>query len=161
MTGHQAPDPIDPALRRCLAEAISRLPESDGAIIGTETVDGGSIAASFRLRTRRAAYFLKLARVNDGAMFSAEADGLAALAKCPKLRVPQVIAHGVCGERAYLLMEHIELQTLRSPRAPATTRRRVCCMAISGTATRRSTPAESWCCSIRRCTSAIAKPTSR
>ena len=52
-------------------------------------------------------YFVKLNQADRLDMFEAEADGLAELAQA--IRVPMPICSGIDGSRAYLVLEHLEL----------------------------------------------------
>lgn len=73
---------------------------------------GGSISQSLVVDDGRQRFFVKL---NDAAldgMFVAEADGLAALARCPAIRVPKVIARGTAGDKSFLILEHLALHPL-------------------------------------------------
>jgi fructosamine-3-kinase len=74
-----------------------------------QTVTGGDINSTYRVRTNQTSFFLKL---NDAAaypfMFQREADGLAALKKYSGCIVPEVVTTGVAGDLQYLLLEWIE-----------------------------------------------------
>jgi fructosamine-3-kinase len=72
-------------------------------------VPGGSISRAFVAVTGERKWFIKLNEIGLLDMFEAEADGLNALAKCPAIRVPQVIGSGSDGRQAYLVLEHLEL----------------------------------------------------
>ncbi|MFT3850036.1 MAG: fructosamine kinase family protein [Propionivibrio sp.] len=102
----------DPALAAELLEAVRH---ADGSASRVSHIDqaqelgGGSISRAFRLLANGKHWFLKLNGVAHHAMFAAEADGLAALARCASIRVPRVVASGVCGEHAYLLLDYLEL----------------------------------------------------
>jgi protein-ribulosamine 3-kinase len=52
--------------------------------------------------------FLKINESSRADAFAAEADGLKAL-RAAGMRAPEPHAHGIAGERAYLLMEYLEL----------------------------------------------------
>ena len=54
--------------------------------------------------------FVKTGAAARADAFAAEADGLQAL-KRAGLRVPEVVSQGVDGERAFLVLEHLELQS--------------------------------------------------
>ena len=71
-------------------------------------VGGGCINAAWRLETPDGLVFLKTHSSNRSAMFEAEADGLAALARAGGVRVPAVIGTGVAGRNAWLMLEWIE-----------------------------------------------------
>lgn len=103
---------LDPALEAALIEAIAGVTGSPAQIAQISEVSGGSISRAFRLHTAAACYFLKLNAAEYDEMFAAEADGLEALSACNSIRVPRVLAHGVCGPNAYLLLEYVALRTL-------------------------------------------------
>lgn len=75
-------------------------------------VGGGSICRSLEVACKGERYFVKLDR--DAALFEAEAEGLRALADCPALRVPRVIACGRYDETAFLVLEHLVLKPVTS-----------------------------------------------
>jgi fructosamine-3-kinase len=75
--------------------------------------------ATWRIAGSAEQYFVKLNRTGRAAMFAAEAEGLAELDQAVGLRVPRVIARGVAGPHAFLVLEYIALQT---PNAAAMTR---------------------------------------
>ena len=105
-----------------LAQAIS---DATGEPFGNarlEGVGGGCIHSAYRVRGEDAAgersYFAKVNEAQHAAMFAAEADGLAALERAGKVRVPRVVARGEDGERAWLVLEWLDLEGL-GPRSAA------------------------------------------
>jgi len=75
-----------------------------------ERVGGGSINRSYRLTTLRGtAYLLKTNVSSALPMFEAEREGLQALRLADAIRVPEPIQASVGGDRAFLLLEYIEL----------------------------------------------------
>ncbi len=106
------PDPLARKLAGEIAEATGTPFEPTA----TEPVSGGCIHTALELvgeeagRTRR--YFAKVNDASHAPMFAAEADGLAALAEARALRVPAVVAQGDDGERAWLVLEWLELASL-------------------------------------------------
>jgi len=103
---------INPALAAELLEAIRCADGRMSSIDQVVELGGGSISRAFRLQANGKRWFLKLNGATHHAMFAAEADGLAALARCASIRVPRVIASGVCGKHAYLLLDYLELGSL-------------------------------------------------
>lgn len=79
------------------------------AITAAEPVHGGSINECFRISTTAGNFFLKR---NDAVefpgMFTAEADGLHALAATKAVKVPSVIATGSHRSHSYLILEFLE-----------------------------------------------------
>lgn len=82
------------------AFAIDRIRRAGGGSISqavvAKAVDGGRL-------------FVKLNDAGRGAMFAAEAAGLGAIRQTGTIRVPEVIGHGVAGDRSYLALEHLPL----------------------------------------------------
>jgi fructosamine-3-kinase len=70
---------------------------------------GGCIHDCYRVAIGDAARFLKTNSAQHEDAFAAEADGLLAL-RAAGMRAPAPLSHGVAGGRAYLLLEHLELQ---------------------------------------------------
>jgi fructosamine-3-kinase len=87
---------LDPALKAELA------------IEGEERLPGGSILQCYWVRIAGTERFLKLGAPRHADAFAAEADGLAALARAGA-RTPEALTHGVSGKKAFLLIEHLEL----------------------------------------------------
>lgn len=95
-------------------EAASRYTlGTDFRVESVEPVSGGDINTALRLRGPHTSVFVKLRPASDLAMFEAEAEGLHALAQCPAIRVPAVLGTGCAGDRAYLLLEWLDIQPLR------------------------------------------------
>ena len=72
-------------------------------------IGGGCINKAYRLDGDGGPYFAKLNRDNKLEMLEAEADGLREIAATGTIRVPRPICHGISGNRAYLVLEYIEL----------------------------------------------------
>jgi len=70
---------------------------------------GGSINQAWLLEGDTVRYFVKLNSAGGLAMFEAEAEGLAEIARSNTLRVPQPICWGLDGNRAFLVLEYIPL----------------------------------------------------
>ncbi|MBK7356022.1 fructosamine kinase family protein [Propionivibrio sp.] len=104
--------PFDQRLGEALTSAISQFLGSPCRIDHTQPVGGGSISRTVIVQTGGTRWFVKLNGADRHDMFVAEADGLSALGRCSALRVPHVVAHGVCGRQAYLLLEHLNLRAL-------------------------------------------------
>lgn len=104
--------PSDSALAAELLEAIRCSGGCISRIDQTVELSGGSISRAFRLEADGRRWFLKLNSATHCAMFAAEADGLDALGRCSRIRVPRVIASGISGKYAYLLLEHLDMRPL-------------------------------------------------
>jgi protein-ribulosamine 3-kinase len=89
---------MDAALRRSLG------------IEAAEKLAGGGVLECHWVTIAGAERFLKTGAARYADAFAAEADGLEAL-RAAGARAPQALAHGVAGGKAYLLIEHLELQT--------------------------------------------------
>ncbi len=113
----QPENPLDPVLRTCLDEAISRYLGTPSHIGRCLSIGGGSISQALVAQSERTRWFVKLNSAERVDLFAAEADGLAALRACSALRVPAVVTHGISGRQAYLILEHLELQLLRESAA--------------------------------------------
>lgn len=70
---------------------------------------GGSINRALKLDSNRGPVFLKVNELAAAAMFNAEVDGLAALARTQALAVPAVLAVGAVSDTAFLLLEYLDL----------------------------------------------------
>lgn len=74
----------------------------------TQRTGGGCINESHVVSGEGQRYFVKLNHASLHEMFAAEADGLDEIAASQTIRVPQVICHGVSGQKSYLVLEHVE-----------------------------------------------------
>ena len=72
-------------------------------------IGGGCINEAYRLDGDGGPYFAKLNRDDKLEMLEAEAEGLREIAATGTIRVPRPICHGISGNRAYLVLEYIEL----------------------------------------------------
>lgn len=77
------------------------------------SVGGGDINTAYKLQTADLAWFIKLNRADLADMFAAEAAGLQELASVGSVRVPEVIVFGQFQHHAYLVLNYIELSTMR------------------------------------------------
>lgn len=100
------------ALAALIAEATGEPYEA----LDARPVGGGCIHAALRIEGEtahgRRDYFVKLNDAESAAMFAAEADGLAALAETGTVGVPRVVAHGADEERAWIVLEWLDLAPL-------------------------------------------------
>ncbi len=104
--------------REALRLAIQDATKADFEISGVEPVGGGCIHTALKLEGETAAgkksFFAKVNEVEKKALFAAEAEGLGALRKAGAVRVPGVVAQGDDGERAWLVLEWLDLAPLDS-----------------------------------------------
>jgi fructosamine-3-kinase len=109
------------ALAGALEDAIAAATGRPFRLLSHAPVGGGCIHTALRLEGRAGdAALTCFAKVNDAdsaAMFEAEADGLAALRESGAVTVPRVIAHGHDDERAWIVLEWLELHALDAPGA--------------------------------------------
>lgn len=110
---NQLEDGLDQALSKAIGDFLGSRCRIDQA----QSVGGGSISRSLVVRTGDQHWFIKLNAADRHEMFIAESDGLNALGLCPALRVPRVVAHGVCRRQAFLILEHLSLRGLDSSAA--------------------------------------------
>jgi protein-ribulosamine 3-kinase len=104
---------LDTDLCEALTTALDHFTGSPNRIQQFSEAGGGSISRTVIARTADTRWFVKLNSVDHIEMFEAEADGLAALARCPALRVPRVVGHGICSRHAWLILEYLDLVPLR------------------------------------------------
>ncbi len=94
---------------RSLDEAVERVAGAGVQITGRSSVSGGCIANGARLDLSNGGrLFVKRATTLPGAMFDAEARGLAALRCDDGPRVPRALAVGATGRESFILMEWID-----------------------------------------------------
>lgn len=94
-----------------LAAAIGRASGTPFTVRDARAMRGGDISAAFTLADGVRTFFVKTQAVTRIEMFEAEATGLTELAAANAVRVPQVIGHGVAAGQAYLVLEHLPLQS--------------------------------------------------
>ena len=94
------------------ADLQAALPPACGRLQACTPLAGGSIAQTVRIDCESGSYALKYDTLAATSTFAAEADGLAALAACPAIRVPQIIDAGRTQAHAWLLLEFIDCHPL-------------------------------------------------
>ncbi len=77
--------------------------------LSVTSVSGGNISQSWRVSDNRLCFFVKTNSRSRLAMFEAEQAGLAELQSSRTIRVPEVYGCGVDGDRAFIVMEYINL----------------------------------------------------
>jgi protein-ribulosamine 3-kinase len=93
-----------------LAAALSRALGTEIAAGSARSVGGGSISSCARVESELGPLFVKHGDASSLAMFQAEADGLAELAKARAVRVPQVLAASEQDGIGFLALEWIDLR---------------------------------------------------
>jgi len=81
------------------------------------SIGGGDINAAYRLQSGNVDWFIKLNSAERANMFAAEAQGLEELRAIGEIRIPKVIACGEHAHQAFLVLEYIELSSLRGSSA--------------------------------------------
>jgi len=77
------------------------------------SVSGGSINTAYKLHANGHDYFIKLNQPHLVAMFEAEAQGLEEMRELQCVRIPEVICYGQGDGHSYIVLEFIELGSLR------------------------------------------------
>jgi len=77
------------------------------------SVGGGSINTAYQLTANGHAYFIKLNQPQLVDMFEAEARGLEEMRALNCVRIPEVICFGQADGHSYIILEYIELGSLR------------------------------------------------
>lgn len=99
-----------------LEQSIARATGGAFRIASLAPVGGGCIHTALRVEgdggAGRARYFAKLNDAHRAPMFAAEALGLAALAQAGALTLPRVITHGHDDDRAWIVLEWLDLERL-------------------------------------------------
>ena len=95
-----------PAITKVLRDAGIHVAEQ----VVPRSVGGGDISAAWRLETDEFPVFVKTGPPSSADMFSAEAEGLAELAAPQAIRVPSVIACGLEGTTAFLVIEWLDIE---------------------------------------------------
>jgi fructosamine-3-kinase len=94
-----------------LAAAIGRATGTAFEVRSRETAHGGDISEAFTLGDGTRSFFVKTQAASRLDLFEAEATGLTELAAANAVRVPRVICIGIAAGRAYLVLEHLALQS--------------------------------------------------
>lgn len=97
---------------KVIGAAIGEATGDAFAATSVRAVQGGSIHSAWRVGDARREFFVKTGLPGSLPMFSAEADGLRALAAADAIRVPAVIAEGASASDAYLILEALDLAPL-------------------------------------------------
>ena len=99
-----------------LAPHIAQATGGSFAPVECAPVGGGCIHEALRLEGRTPVgsrvFFAKVNEAQKAPLFASEADGLAALREAHALRVPETVTQGESGERAWLVLEWLDLVPL-------------------------------------------------
>ncbi len=98
------------AIFRAIEQAIREVTGGGFQIHRQVAAGGGCINSAYRLEGEGGAYFVKLNRKELCPMFEAEAEGLREIAATKTVRVPAPVCWGVAHDRAYLVMESLNLR---------------------------------------------------
>jgi protein-ribulosamine 3-kinase len=94
-----------------IAQHISAATGTPFAVRTRDAVGGGCINSATVLQDGRQRYFVKLNDAARLAMFEAEAEGLKAIGQTRSVRVPRPVCAGTAGGCAYLVLEHLNLES--------------------------------------------------
>lgn len=92
-----------------IQQDISQHIGRDFHILDKRIVGGGSINNAFHISDDKDDFFVKTNRQNLAFMFAAESRSLDVLYASDSIKVPQPIAHGICGNECYLVMSWLDL----------------------------------------------------
>jgi len=94
-----------------IAQRISATTGTPFAIQSRHSVGGGCINSATILKDGNHRYFVKLNDTARLAMFEAEAEGLKDIARTRSVRVPLPVCSGTADGSAYLVLEHLDLES--------------------------------------------------
>lgn len=97
------------ALWQAIAETISAATSEPFRITHRESIGGGCINHACRISDGDRTYFVKLNHAGSLEMFEAEFAGLQALREPGALRIPQPVCTGTAGDKAFLVLEYLDL----------------------------------------------------
>ena len=104
------------ALREALGQAIQDAIRGDFVVTAVDGVGGGCIHTAVQVRGEtsggKKSYFAKVNEAGKKKLFEAEKEGLEAIARAGRVRVPGVVAIGDDGDDAWLVLEWLELMPL-------------------------------------------------
>ena len=95
-----------------IAADIARTTGEPFSVSECRSVGGGCINSAYVIGDGRRRLFVKLNQASRLAMFEAEAEGLNEIVGSQSIHAPQPICWGIAGTETYLVMEHLEGQTL-------------------------------------------------
>ena len=97
-------------------DIVQQIEQTTGQVLNNyrlNAIGGGSINDSYQLQSAEQSYFIKLNQPQRSAMFEAEALGLEEMRALNCVRIPEVICHGQTREHSYIVLEYIQLASLR------------------------------------------------
>jgi hypothetical protein len=96
---------MENSLWTAIARQISQVTGQPFTVEQRRSVSGGCINQGYCLIGNGQTYFVKINQAHQGAMFQAEALGLAQMAATETIRVPRPICQGSEGQNSYLVLE--------------------------------------------------------
>ena len=97
-------------------DIVQQIKQTTGQVLNNyrlNVIGGGSINDAYQLQSAGQSYFIKLNQPQRSAMFEAEALGLEEMRALNCVRIPEVICHGQTREHSYIVLEYIQLASLR------------------------------------------------
>jgi protein-ribulosamine 3-kinase len=94
--------------------AIRAVTGGDFRIRKIAAAGGGCINSAYCLEGDGRRFFVKLNCAELLSMFEAECEGLREIAATKTVRAPEPVCYGMAGDRAYLVMEFLDLRSARS-----------------------------------------------
>ncbi|AAZ96101.1 conserved hypothetical protein [Thiobacillus denitrificans ATCC 25259] len=98
------------AFAGAIAEAIAAATGAPFPASALEPVAGGDTSQAFRVGDGERRFFVKTCSRERAAMFDAEVGALDALAGVDAVRVPRPVCTGVASDRAYLVLDYLDLR---------------------------------------------------
>ena len=92
-----------------IASHISKVTGETFEITNRRSVGGGCINQGYAVSSNTSTYFVKLNQASKVEMFEAEALGLKQMRETKTIRVPEPICCGIVADRAYIVLEWLEL----------------------------------------------------
>ena len=92
-----------------LAQHISEVTGAPFALQSQQSIGGGCINQASKVSDERRAFFVKINRADQLAMFEAECAGLTEMYESRTIRVPQPICVGTAAGSSYIVMEYLPL----------------------------------------------------
>ena len=100
-------------LWQTVIEQVEQATGQSLSFVKVDAIQGGDINSAYHLCCVEQSFFVKLNNASLLSMFEVEALGLQEMAHTKTLRIPEPITSGIAGSSAFLVMEYLELSSLR------------------------------------------------